>query len=76
MAEAPTDWKIMVTLDRKALVEDIDKLVHILARQRPCCIVSAVNEAEALKKAEERLKQHYGIPAMYVKDMLPRKLPT
>jgi hypothetical protein len=76
MTEKPTDWRIQVVLDRKALVEDIDKLTKILARQRTYCTVSAVNEAEALKKAEEHLKLYSGIPTVYVKAMHPRRLPT
>jgi len=74
MTEKPTDWRIQVVLDRRALVEDIAKLTKILARQRTYCIVSAVNEAEALKKAEEHLKLHSGIPTVYVKAMHPRRL--
>jgi len=76
MTEKPTDWRIQVVLDRKALVEDIDKLTKILARQRTYCTVSAVNEAEALKKAEEHLQRYSSIPTVYVKAMHPRKLPT
>ena len=76
MAEEPTDWKVQVTLDRKALVEDITKLAQILARQRVAVTVSAVNEADALKKAEEHLQRISGIPTVYVKAMHPIKLPT
>jgi len=47
MAEEPTDWRIQVILDRKALVEDIDKLLHILARQRVIVIISASSREEA-----------------------------
>ena len=74
MTEKPTDWKVAVDLDRRALVEDIDKLVRILARQRVAVTVSAVSEAEALKKAEEHLRLYSGIPKVYVKAMHPRKV--
>lgn len=76
MTEKPTDWKVEAKLDKKALVEDITKLAQILARQRAIVIVSAMNEADALKKAEERLQRYIGIPTVYVKAMHPRKLPT
>jgi hypothetical protein len=76
MTEKPTNWRIQVVLDRRALVEDIAKLTKILARQRTYCVVSAVNEAEALKKVEERLQRINGIPTVYVKAMHPRRLPT
>jgi ribosomal protein L5 len=76
MTEKPTDWRIQVVLDRKALVEDLGKLTKILARQRTYCVVSAVNEAEALKKAEEHLQRISGISPVYVKAMHPRRLPT
>ena len=77
MAEGPTDWKVVVVLDRRALVEDIDKLVRILARQRVIVTISASSrEEDALKKAEEHLQRINGIPMVYIKAMHPRKLPT
>ena len=76
MAEKPTDWKVAIVLNRKALVEDIDKLVRILARQRVIVTVSASRREDALKKAEEHLQRINGIPMVYVKAMHPRKLPT
>lgn len=74
--EESVDYKVTVTLNREALVEDITKLAQILARRRTFCVVSAVNEAEALKKAEEHLKVINGILTVYVEAMHPRKLPT
>ena len=76
MTEKPTDWKVKVTLDREALVEDIDKLVHILARQRVAVIVSASSEEEALERGKEHLQRHSGISGIYIKDLQPRRLPT
>ena len=76
MTEEPMDWRIQVVLDRRALVEDIDKLVRILARQRVIVTVSALSREEALKKSEEHLQRISGIPTVYVKAMHPRKLPT
>ena len=76
MAEAPSDWKVQVTLDRKALVDDIAKLVRMLARQRVAVIVSASSREEALEEARGRLLLHVGVPACYVKALTPRRLPT
>ncbi len=45
MAEAPGDWKVAITLDRKLLIRDIDAMVHILARQRMSVLVSASSPA-------------------------------
>lgn len=76
MVEEPTDWKVEITLDRGALAKDINTLVHILARQRVFCIVSAGNSEEAVGKTKEHLIQHGEVPLCYVKAMTPRRLPT
>ena len=76
MAEAPSDWKIEITLNRKALTEDIIRLTRILARQRIPIIVSASSLGEAEEKAREHLIRHGGLPLCYVKAMTPRRLPT
>ena len=74
MTEAPSDWKVQVVLDQEAIIDDIMRLVQILTRQRTHCIVSAVSEADALRRAEEHLKRIHGISLVYVKAMHPRKL--
>jgi len=74
--EKPTDWKIQVTLDRKALLEDITRLTRILARQRVAVTVSASSREEAEEKAKEHLMQHIEVPWCYVKALNPRRLPT
>ena len=62
MAEAPGDWKVTITLDRKAIVEEITELVHMLARQRVAVIVSASSQDEALEMAKARLQAGFGTP--------------
>lgn len=76
MAEGPTDWTVQVTLNRKALVEDITRLTMILARQRVAVIVSASSREEAEEKAKEHLMRHVEVPWCYVKALNPRRLPT
>jgi hypothetical protein len=76
MAEEPTDWSVQVTLDRKALVEEITKLVQILALQRKAVIVFASSGEEASVKAKEHLQRYPGIPLGYIKALHPRRLPT
>lgn len=76
MAEAPTDWKVQVILDRKAIVEDITRLAQILARQRVAVIVSASNSEEAIDKARAHLELHAEISESYMKAFNPRRLPT
>jgi hypothetical protein len=76
MAEAPSDWKVQVTLDRKAIVEDIDRLVRMLARQRVAVTVSAWNDEEAIAKARAHLELHSDISEAYMKAFNPRRLPT
>ena len=76
MAEGPTDWKVQVTLDRKALVEDITKLVQILARERIYYTVAASSRSEAMEKAKACVQRIGGVPACYVRSLDPRKLPT
>lgn len=75
MAE-PTDWKVRATLDRDLLVEDIAKLAGILARQRVGCVVSAVDEEDAVEKAKAHLLRYRGIPEAYIEELHPRRLPT
>jgi hypothetical protein len=72
----PTDWKVRATLDRDLLVEDIAKLAGILARQRVGCVVSAVDEEDAVEKAKTHLLRYSGIPEAYMKTLNPRRLPT
>jgi hypothetical protein len=76
MTEKPTDWEVKAIIDRKVLGEYTAKLVKILAGQKVKCIVSAVSEADALKKAEEHLRRSVGISPIHVKAMHPRRLPT
>ncbi len=76
MAEAPGDWKVMITLDRKLLVRDIDAMVHILARQRMSVIVSASSGEEAEEKAGAVLQRGWRTRSCYVKALTPRRLPT
>jgi len=76
MAERPTDWKVQVTLDRKALAEDIIRLTRILARQRVAVIVSASSREEAEEKAKDHLLLQAGISKFYTKALNPRRLPT
>jgi hypothetical protein len=76
MAEAPSDWKVQVTLDRKAIVEDITKLVKMLAQQRWAVIVSASSSKEAIEKASLHLMVHSGVSPLYTKVFNPRRLPT
>ena len=75
MAEAPGDWKVQVTLDRKDLVETINRAARSLARQKIYYIVSASTEAEALEKAKAVLERDLKIPVCYVKVLTPRRLP-
>lgn len=74
--EESTDWKVDITLDRGALVRDIDTLVHILARQRVFCTVHASNSKEAEEKAKEHLMRNIKVPWCYVKALNARRLPT
>lgn len=76
MTEEKTDWKIQVTLDRDAVVEDIVRLVKILKRQQVYCVVSASTREEAVEKAKVHMWQYGGIPTVYLKTMHPRRLPT
>lgn len=76
MAEELSDWKVQVTLDRKALVDDIDNLVKMLARQRVAVIVSASDSEDAINKARAHLELHAGIFSEYMKAFNPRRLPT
>jgi len=76
MAEEPTDWKVQVVLDRRALVEDITKLAQILARERIYYTVAASSRDEAIEKAKVYLQRHVGVPERYVRSLDPRKLPT
>jgi hypothetical protein len=76
MAEAPSDWKVQVVLDKKAIVEDITKLAQILARQRLAVIVSASSREEAEEKAKNHLLLHAGISEAYLKAYNSRRLPT
>lgn len=76
MAEKPTDWEVKAVIDREVLGEYTAKLVEILAGGKVKCIVSAVNEVDALKKAEEHLRRSVGISPIHVKAMYARNLPT
>ena len=76
MAEAPSDWKVQVVLDRKAIVEDITKLAQILARQRVTVIVSASDSEDAIDRAKTHLILQTGILESYMKAFNPRRLPT
>ena len=76
MTEAPSDWKVQVVLDRKAIVEEITKLVQILARQRVAVVVSASDSERAIEKASAHLELYAGISEAYIKAFNPRKLPT
>ena len=76
MAEEPTDWKVQVVLDRRAIVEDITKLAQILARERIYYTVAASSREEAIEKAKVCLQRHVGVPACYVRSFHPRRLPT
>jgi hypothetical protein len=78
MAEKPkpSDWEVKAVIDRKVLGEYTAKLVKILAGEKVKCVVSAVNEADALKKAEEHFHRINGISPVLVKAMYARKLPT
>jgi len=76
MVEEPSDWRVDVTLDRGALAKDINTLVHILARQRVFCLVSASSQEEALEKAKAQLQRSLKTPMCYVNALNPRKLPT
>ena len=74
MAEEPTDWEVVAVIDRKVLGEYTARFVKILAGEKVKCIISAVNEADALKKAEEHFRRSVGISPIHVKAMYPRKL--
>ena len=76
MAEEPTDWKVQVVLDRRAIVEDITKLAQILARERIYYTVAASSRDEAIEKAKVCLQRHVGVSERYVRSLHPRKLPT
>lgn len=76
MTEEPTDWRVAVVLDEGPPIEDIDKLVRILARQRMIITVSASSREEAEEKARAHAQRYAGIPSVYVKALHPRKLPT
>ncbi len=76
MAEAPGDWKVRVTLDRKLLVRDIDTRVHLLSRQRMYLIVSASSQGEAEEQAMAVLRLGIRSSACYVKALTARRLPT
>lgn len=68
------DWKVEATVDRELIVEEIIQLLSILKRQRISCIVSAVDEDEALGEASRRLEHHMGIPKRFVRNLHPKVL--
>ena len=76
MAEELTDWKVQVTLDRRAIIDDIDKLVRVLARERIYYTIAASSRLEAMEKTRGLFLLHTGVPTRYVRSLAPRKLPT
>ena len=76
MSEELSDWKVQIVLDRKALVDDITKLVQILARGPIYYTVAASSREAAIRKTEEYLHTYLDIGPAYVRAMHPRRLPT
>jgi hypothetical protein len=76
VAEALSDWKVQVILDRKAIVHDITMLAQVLARERIFYLVAASSREEAMKKGKRSFVFVTGAPERYVRSLNPRKLPT
>jgi hypothetical protein len=76
MAEALSDWKVQVTLDRKAIRKDIAKLEQILARERIYYTVAARSRDEAMGKTKACVRRYLEVPTRYVRSLNPRRLPT
>jgi hypothetical protein len=76
VTEVPSDWKVQVTLDRKAIRKDITKLEKILARERIYYTVAARSRDEAIGKAGACVRRYLDVPTRYVRSLSPRRLPT
>jgi hypothetical protein len=76
VAEELSDWEVVVTLNRKAIVEKITKLAEFLAREKIYYTVAASSRDEAIEKAKVYLQRHVGVPERYVRSLHPRRLPT
>ena len=76
MAEALSDWKVHITLDRKAIAKDIAKLADLLAREKIYYTVAASSRDGAMEKATGFFLLHTEVPERYVGSLDPRKLPT
>jgi len=76
MAEALSDWKVQVTLNKTAIVLEITKLAELLARERIYYTVAASSRDNAMEKTLDILQRIGEVHPRYVRSLDPRKLPT
>jgi hypothetical protein len=76
VTEALSDWKVHVTLNKKAIVNDITMLAQVLARERIFYLVAASSRLDAMEKAKRSFVFVTGAPERYVRSYDPQKLPT
>jgi hypothetical protein len=76
MAEAPTDWKVQVTVRKGAIVEYLTTLAELLVRERIYYTVAASSREEAISEARRLFLLHNNVPERYVRSYDPRRLPT
>ena len=76
MAEARSDWRVEVVVDRAAVKEDVTRMLRLVERPKFSVTVSAASEAEARQRAEQLLRVNYAAGPAYVLALYPRRLPT